>query len=124
MRVCLSTCCVNSCTYAIYAAIGPFCIFRDIRVQSGSNLQSKFERREAVLCSYFPNEHMGMAVAQKNSEMLERLKVRAKLQVILWDRGSNMVAGFAQAEIPSLPCLAHILQCSINEGLLRGKTNR
>jgi len=46
--------------------------------------------------------------------MLKENNVLEKLQVIVRDSGTNMVAGFRDANLPSLPCLAHIIQNVIN----------
>uniref|UniRef100_A0A915JZP6 Uncharacterized protein n=1 Tax=Romanomermis culicivorax TaxID=13658 RepID=A0A915JZP6_ROMCU len=60
------------------------------------------------------DEYTGENVGQKMSEKLQENKVFEKTQMISQDSGSNMVAGFGIFDLPSLPCLAHIIQNVVN----------
>lgn len=38
------------------------------------------------------------------------------------DNGMNIAAGFCDSNIPSVPCLAHIIQNVVQKGLLKSET--
>ena len=46
--------------------------------------------------------------------MLHDNKGFEKMQIILRDNGTNMVAGFQDYGLPGAPCLAHIIQNVVN----------
>lgn len=43
---------------------------------------------------------------------------KSAVHVVLRDNAKNMVKAMNDAELPSLPCVAHTLQLAVNEGLL------
>ncbi|XP_074524912.1 zinc finger BED domain-containing protein 4 [Halichoeres trimaculatus] len=70
----------------------------------------------------FSGSHTGQANAEKFEEMFNTWNIpKEAVHVVLRDNAKNIIKGMDEAELPSLPCVAHTLQLTVNEGLLAQK---
>lgn len=83
-------------------------------------IDQNFEQHNVVLhCQEFTGSHTAEALAAAFSDMFRSWGIpREKVHVILRDNARNMAKAMKDADLPSLPCMAHTLQLVVAEGVL------
>ena len=64
----------------------------------------------------FNDHHTGEHIANMMNKCLEPWDLSSKIYVIVRDKESNFVAGLRDADLSSIPCLAHTLQLVVKDG--------
>lgn len=87
-------------------------------------IDTDFKLHQVVLhCREFAGSHTGEAIAAAFEEMFIAWGIpKEKVHVILRDNARNMEKGMKDADLPSLPCMAHTLQLAVSEGILSQRT--
>ena len=63
--------------------------------------------------------HTAMRIAETFCDMLEEWKVKKEaVHVVVRDNAANIKKAMTDAQLPSIPCVAHTLQLAVHEGLL------
>lgn len=91
--------------------------------QTARWIDDNFQLHSVMLhAKEFRGSHTGEAIAAKFEEMLNTWNIpKEAVHVVLRDNAKNMIKGMGEAELRSLPCVAHTLQLTVNEGLLAQK---
>ncbi len=89
-------------------------------------VSENFELQHAVLhLQEFTGSRTAVALTAVFNNMLDAWSIpKERVRVILQDNGRNMAKGTRDAELPSLPCMAHSLQPVVKEGLLSQRAIR
>lgn len=79
-----------------------------------------FQLHQVILqCQEMVGSHTAANLAFTFERMLEDWGIdRSRVHVVLRDNAKNMVKALNDANLASLPCMAHTLQLAVNEGLL------
>lgn len=87
-------------------------------------IDHEFKLHQVILhCREFPGSHTGEAIATAFEDMLKSWGIsKEKVHVILRDNARNMEKAMKDANLPSLPCMAHTLQLAVSEGILSQRT--
>ena len=64
----------------------------------------------------FNDHHTGEHIANMMNTCLESWDLSSEIHVIVRDNGSNFVAGLRDADLLSIPCLAHTLHLVVKDG--------
>lgn len=83
-------------------------------------IDKHFERHQVLLhCKEMPGSHTAANLTAQFLEMLDKWGIaHERVHVVLRDNARNMVKALDDANLKSLPCLAHTLQLVVNEGQL------
>ncbi len=80
-------------------------------------IDDDFKLQKAILhAKQFRGSHTGQAIADEFDVMLQTWGIhKSAVHVVLQDNAKNMMKAMSDAELPSLPCVAHTLQLAVNE---------
>ena len=82
-------------------------------------INENWEYKEAYLHAQpFNERHTGENIATTFTTCMNDWHVSNKVHLVVRDGGSNFVAGFRNAGIPAVSCIAHSLQLVVKEGIL------
>lgn len=83
-------------------------------------LTDSFERKSVMLsCWKFDESHTAANISSNILPHIQSWDIEEKLVCVVRDNAANMVAGMREAQLPSLPCLAHTLQLIIKDGIFQ-----
>lgn len=83
-------------------------------------IDQQFERQQVLLrCKEMPGSHTAANLSVEFKAMLDQWNIsHESVHVVLRDNARNMAKALDNANLKSLPCLAHTLQLVVNEGQL------
>ena len=74
-----------------------------------TQMQVCFQMQVCLHVAPFNDHHTGEHIANMMNTCLESWDLSSEIHVIVRDNGSNFVAGLRDADLFSIPCLAHTL---------------
>ena len=77
------------------------------------------EKKDVMSCAWkFDKSHNGENISAALLSHVHQWEIEDKIECVLRDDASNMVAAMNSADLKSLPCLAYSLQLIIEDGVL------